>query len=216
MEQLIGNKIYVSLKEGDETISGLLIHVEEHYVYIQMEKDSHMYVVPKANVRYYITDNLPGTSRILGPIAPVLAPIIHSVPEDTAPIQEPRHHTPAAPTPRSITVFVNGDAIANIPVTPSLDLKQFTNDTMKIILGNPDVQAIIAGRVQKSIEYAEGKVYITTMREEEENVPDTSHESNGSPPNTFSMGGNPTQDYMSGQQMVSVLNKAASKGGNKE
>jgi len=211
MEQLIGNKVYVSLKNEDETIAGLLIHVEEHYVYVQMEGDSHMYVIPKANVKYYITDNLPGASRVLGPIVPVQPPTptpsqpaanVYTAPE----VDAPAH--------RAITVFVNGDPIANIPVTPSLNLKQFTNDTMKIILSNPDVQAIIAGRKQKALEYAEGKVYITTAGEEEESVIVASN--NDSPPSTFSMGGNPAQDYMSGQQMVDILNKAATKGGNKE
>ena len=35
MEHLIGNKMHVSLKGEDETLTGLLIHVEKHYVYVQ-------------------------------------------------------------------------------------------------------------------------------------------------------------------------------------
>lgn len=195
MEQLIGNKIYVSLKDRDETLSGLLIHVEEHYVYIQMEGSTHFYVVPKDNVSYYVSDRLPKVSRVL---------------PDTG--RQTGVETEEPPKPTSLEVYINTDLVANIPVPPTFNLDKFSDDTMKVVLGNPDVQAILAGRPQKSLEYSPGKVYITTVGEDEDQNPDLSPNSDS--PNTFSMGasGSPASQYMTGPQMVKVINDAVRRG----
>lgn len=198
MEQLIGNHVYVSLKNEDETISGLLIHVEEHYVYLQMQESTQMYIVPKQNVRYYVTENLPET-RVAADRNIVQPP------------QQSQELPEEPPQESALSVFINGDFIVKIMVPPTFDFSKYDDNIMKITLGNADVQAILAGRKQKALEYFPGKVYITTVSEEEESVPD--FQNNPDVPNTFGMGtSDPTKQFMSGDQMVSMLNNSVRRG----
>lgn len=196
MEHLIGNRVWVSLKNDEETLSGILIHVEEYYVYIQMQNSNNLYVIPKNNVKYYVTNNFSSNSKVL----PTL-----SQPESAPPQAQQVAQEENTNIPSMLSVFINGDHIVDIPVPPTFKLDVFNDDIMRVVLGSPDVQSILAGRRQKQLEYDTGKVYITTMseQEEEQHVPGNSGSSN-----TFSMGGNVGKQFMSGQQMVDMLNKA--------
>lgn len=197
MEHLVGNRVFVSLKNEDETLKGLLIHVEEHYVYLQMDESTYIYVVPKSNVKYYVTDNLPSQSRV----------IPSNNQEYSAPTPQPERNAERQDAPSFISVFVNGDHIANID-NPGLDLSVFSNEIMTTVLGDRRVQAILAGRRQKEFRYDVGKAYITTVPEDEEPV-GVLPQSNQNVPNTFGMGGsNVTGQFMSGQQMVDMLNNS--------
>ena len=196
MEQLIGNKVYVSLKDKDETLSGLLIHVEEHYVYVQMDSNVNFYVIPKSNVSYYVSDRLPTTSRIL----PGISRVAEVEPE-----------MPQAPSaPRALEVYINSDLITAIPVSANFDFNKFSDDTMKAVLGNANVQSILAGRRQKSLEYSPGKVYITTVSEDEEQVPEDAHP-DSTTPNSFSMGST-ASEFKTGPEMVSIINNSVKRG----
>lgn len=200
MEHLIGNKLWVSLKNDEETLSGILIHVEEYYVYIQMENSTNLYIVPKHNVKYYVTNNFSSTSKVLPNPEP-------QEPEHPPPPQQQQQQPPGF-----LSVFINGDHIVDIPTPPTFRADVFNDDVMRVALGNPDVQSILAGRRQKQVEYHPGKLYITTVTEEEEGEGVTPPSDPGSQ-NTFSMGGNLGKQFMSGQQMVDMLNSAVKKQG---
>jgi len=199
MEHLIGNKVWVSLKNDEETLCGILIHVEEYYVYIQMENSTNLYIVPKHNVKYYVTNNFSATSRVL--------PTYESEQQE-----QPQPQQQQVQQPGFLTVFINGDHIIDIPTPSTFRTDVFSDDIMRVALGNPDVQSILAGRRQKQVEYHPGKLYITTVTEEEEGEEITPPSNPGSQ-NTFSMGGNLGKQFMSGQQMVDMLNSAVRKQG---
>lgn len=200
MEHLIGNKVWVNLKNDEETISGILIHVEEYYVYVQMENSANLYVVPKQNVKYYVTNNFSSQSKIL--------PSTYEEPEP--PQEEQQQET----RPGLLSVFINGDHISDIPTPPTFKMDVFNDDVMRVALGNPDVQTILAGRKQKQVEYSPGKLYITTITEEEEGQGVGPSDSGNS--STFVMGGNLGKQFMSGQQMVDMLNSAVKKRGDEK
>lgn len=204
MEGLIGNAVSVTLKGEDETLHGLLIHVEEHYVYVQMEDSSFIYVVPKNNVKYYVTNTLPGQSRLLSPHRS----LVNDTHVPTPPVPEQQAET----QPKEIVVFVNGDRVTQITAPSQVDTSKFNHDIMRLVLSSKDVQTIVAGRKQKEFRYDPGEAHIVTVSEEEESVGEINAEQRPDSSNTFSMGSPVVGNYLSGEQMVERLQQAVTRG----
>ena len=94
---------------------------------------------------------------------------------------------------------------------------------MKVVLGNPEVQSFLHGKIQKSIEYFPGKIHIITdggdcaapqVIEDQGNVEDSfTMSGSGNPADSFSMSssGDPAVSYLNPLQMVNRLNKVTKK-----
>jgi hypothetical protein len=61
--KLIGNTCRVVLKGDERNVVGILIDSDEHYDYVQADKA--VFVIPKQNVLFYETDQLPQQSRVI-------------------------------------------------------------------------------------------------------------------------------------------------------
>lgn len=188
MRKIIGNEICVFLKTSDDDIVGLLVDVTEDELYLRdVSEMSRLYIVPRENVKYCTTDVLPTSERTLPP-----------------PENRPQQNV-TEENLRFLEVFVDGHPVANIPVHPTFRLDEWHDGIVQVVLGCPDVQVAVAGKVQKSIEYSPGKVYITT---EGEVVQQEGQRA-------FVMGGSVANSFLNPSQMVSRLNKAAQQRGKK-
>jgi len=189
MEKFIGSHVNIRLKDG-ETVSGLLINSDENYEYVQIPSSADMYVVPKQNIKYYLADNI-FIKRASAEEQKIISPPATEKQED-----------------RSLSVHINGDFITRFLTSPGLDLSKFSDDMMRIVLENLDVQKILAGRRQKSIDYYPGNVYIVTVGEDEESVAPVA---SSSIPNSFGMD-NSLGQFKTGTEMVSMLNSSVRRG----
>lgn len=196
MHKLIGNLIEVCLKTDDPPLSGLLVSVEHGEIYIKSNIGAKIFVVPRQNIKYYITDRVPsGRSKILD----------DSVKETSSQLVE---NTP--PTVNTgISIIVNGSHICNIPVPPTFELDVWHDDIMKVALGNPDVKSVMTGVVNKSVEYfppnESGYAIIKFEVETSNDFVEQPSNNNSDGDNTFFMGGNPTSDYLSPAQMAARM-----------
>ena len=180
MKKLLGKEIDAFLKFDNDIISGILFDYEDDCVYIQNSIDG-LVAIPKENIKYYATNS--GTTN-------------HS-------IENVERHTQS-----SIEVLVDSVLVANIPIPPTFDLSSFNNNIMRTTLGNPDVQAALTGKVQKSIEYFPGTVNIMTNSALNHEV-----QSDNSQQNSFVMSssGSPISTFLNPSQMVGRLNSMKKK-----
>jgi len=182
IKKLAGNRVVVHLKSGfsnsDNILSGVMIDIDNEYICLQGEDVHSVYVIPKENISYYVSNVVPsGTNKVVKDVC------------DTG-VSEPGN------TFNRLDVFVNDEYVVSIPVPPTMNLEQWSNSIMTIVLENPDVRVVIDGKVQKSIEYAPGVVNIK--------VDDMGINNNA--PNVFSMGSlSPVSSFMSPSQMVTRL-----------
>jgi hypothetical protein len=185
MKKIIGNEICVFLKTAVDDVpdlSGLLVDVSEDELYIRdTDEVSRLYIVPRDNIKYCTTDVLPTTERAMM-------------------VERP---TTDATKPNALEVFLDGNLIAQIPVHPTFKTEEFHDGIMQVVYGNPDVKCALNQRVQKSLEYFPGKVYITS-----EAVHDT--QSEGQKPFVMGGYGNISNKFMNPSQMISRLNKTVS------
>lgn len=65
MEKLIGNLVRIIFKEDQKTIEGILINIDEECSYVQCELI--VRVIPKSNILYYETNEIPSTSMVIEP-----------------------------------------------------------------------------------------------------------------------------------------------------
>jgi hypothetical protein len=186
MRKIIGNEIHIYLKESVDNVPdiiGLLVDVTEDELYLRdIIEIAKLYVVPRINIKYCITDCIPQEERTIRP--------------------ELSSATQTTKIPQNISyleVFVDEKVVASIPVPPTFILDEWHEGIMKVILGSQDVKAALIGRIQKSIEYLPGKVYITS--EDDENF-----EKYGQKP--FVMGGDVSSKFLSPTQMAAKLNNA--------
>lgn len=190
MEHLIGKIVQVSLKNDDETLSGLLIHVEEYYVYVQIEGTQDMYVLPKANIKYYVTKNFSSSDIALD------SPVVQIKSDDIA---RPASDVSADNT---LTVMVDDIIAAVIPLVPSFKVDRFHDDIVRVALGDPGVQNMLGSRSQTGMEYDVGVLKITTNTAASPITPAS---------NTFSIDGGMSpsgmgSQFLTGEQMVGMLN----------
>lgn len=102
-----------------------------------------------------------------------------------------------------IKVFIDGSFLTNIPVPPTMNLSSATEEVLKTVWANPDVQSALRGKVQKALEYAPGEVNI--ILKDAPTPPEVNQDNN-----SFSMGSsnNPLNTYLSPSEMVSRLQNA--------
>jgi len=158
MRKIIGNEISVFLKtsEGDlPDINGLLIDVTEENLFVRGDiNDPRVYIIPRDNVDYCTTDHMPSADRV---VRTYTNPQPQLEPQPT----QPEVAQPQQP-PSMLNVYINQERCASIPVPPTFDLTTWHEGIMRVIMGNPDVHALLAGKVQSSLEYYPGEVYIDT------------------------------------------------------
>jgi len=203
MRKIIGNEISVFLKtsEGDlPDISGLLIDVTEENLFVRGDvHDPRVYIIPRDNVNYCTTDHMPSADRAI---------------KTYTPPQQVQHPEPVVQSqqPSILNVYINQEQCASIPVPPTFDLSTWHDGIMRVVMGNPDIKAFLAGKVQSSLEYYPGEVYITI--EGGNSAPEQEvHPRPPNSPNTFSMsGGDVTTEFVNPSQMVTRLQNVANRG----
>jgi hypothetical protein len=192
MQRLFGRTINVYFKGEDTIIGGILLDCNEEYIYIQSEQE--VAIIPKQNIKFYTTPkfvsencniNVPSDSSKI--LAPQIAPNA---------VQKEQVH------PEQLSVWVDGVLIACIPIPPTFNLGVCSEEVLKVIWGNPDVQSVLRGRVQKQIEYIPGEARITTVEQSQQQTPEVTDGS-------FSMGptgNNLTTQFVNPSEMVKRLN----------
>jgi hypothetical protein len=207
MREIIGNNIVVFLKrkydETKDNIAGLLVEVTDRTLYVQTSSEvPRIFAIPKENVEFCTTDSLPPKTRQfvndtvkLGGPSRIQKQITSNTSSDVI-IEKPRKAVI-----NRLNTFVNGDCIASIPIPPTFPVDQWNDKIMKVVMGNPEVRSAVTGKVQKSIEYFPGEVYI----EIDEVVPPSQIPEIGS--NTFEMDGSPITENLNPSQMIGRLNK---------
>lgn len=105
-----------------------------------------------------------------------------------------------------IKVFIDGNFLTNIIVPPTMNLSTASEEVLRTVWANVDVQSALRGKVQKSLEYAPGEVNIVLKDTPppQETMQDD---------NSFSMGSSnsPLNAYLSPSEMVSRLQNAGKK-----
>lgn len=214
MRLMIGNEIWVFLKKeyinntfGD--ILGLLIEVTDDSLYVQSldESRTHIFVIPRENVAYCTTDEFPKAERNIARGQPTVGHAPSSYEQQEAPVQQeqPQQQEPVIDR---LNVYVNKQKVVSIPVPPTFPIHEWSEKILRAIMGNPEVKASLAGKVQKEIEYSPGEVYITI-----EDVVPPSQMPDALSENTFQMGGQPTTEFLNPLQMAQRLSKVGN-GGN--
>jgi hypothetical protein len=200
MKKLVGNVLEVYLKTEDEPLVGILVSVEDGELYIKADAGSKVFVIPRHNVSYYTTDRVPpATSRVIE------EPLRRATPIESLPSQ------PTEPTGLGFKVVIGDQVICQIPVPPTFKLDVWHEDIMRVAMGDPDVRSAMLGLVQKSVEYFPpddsgwAELRFTVDVDEsaltQQVIPRKTE-------NTFSMGGNPTTEYLSPAQMAVRMNKS--------
>lgn len=183
MDTLLGSTVIAHLTHNNIQVSGLVIKVDEENIYLQ-SKASAVHIIPKKNVIYYTTDKLSESKIVLTKQEEVVTP------------------------PSSIKVFINGEFFVEIPVPPTVDLTTANEKVLKSVWGNPDVQTILRGRVQKSVEYSLGEMNIV--------ISDVAQNATDTDDNSFSIGANPVNAYLSPLEMANKLSNIVKKGNQNE
>ena len=181
MKKLIGNKVLVALKTTANDLEGILVEVEEEVIYVQGVK---VYVIPRENINYLTTDFIPRADRVSN----------FDTIKAKSPIIAPSESLLLPPT--ELKVFLDGQRVTEIPT--SLDLNNWSGDIMTLVVTNPDVRHALSGKIQKSIEYRPGEVYINTA-----DPLIIQHEES---PETFAIDEpDPTKQFLNPSQMIARL-----------
>lgn len=207
MREIVGNNIVVFLKrkcdETKDNINGLLVDVTDRTLYIQTSSEApRIFAVPIENVEFCTTDSLPPKTRQfvnnavnLGIPSRIQKQIATNTSSNSV-VDQPKEVVIDR-----LNTYINGNCIASIPIPPTFPVDQWNDKIMKVVMGNPEVRAAVIGKVQKSIEYFPGEVYI----EIDEVVPPSQVPETGS--NTFEMDGSPIAENLNPSQMVGRLNR---------
>lgn len=207
MRKIIGNHISVYLKTGEKgemDIFGLLLDVSDDSVFLQVE--SNVFIVPRDNVNYYVTDMLPTAARII-------------TPDDNIVEQQQMQNSVMQKQVveksiiSALKVYIDNVLITGISVPPTFDLQNWHEGILRVAMGNAEVRAFLVGKAQKEINYAPGMVHITTVAEQQ--VPEIkSEEKSNEYQASFSMGGDPSTQFVNPLQMVTRLQNYGTKKGN--
>lgn len=212
MRLMIGNEIWVFLKKeyinstfGD--IIGILIEVTDDSLYVQSldESCTRIFAIPRENVAYCTTDEFLKAERNIVRGQPTVGHAPSASEQQEAPVQQGQQQEPVIDR---LNVYVNKQQVASIPVPPTFPIHEWNENILRVIMGNPEVKASLAGKVQKEIEYYPGEVYITI-----ENIVPPSQMPDVLNENTFQMGGQPTTEFLNPVQMAQRLSKVGN-GGN--
>lgn len=184
MQRFFGRNVNIYFKGDDTIVGGILLDCDEENIYIQ--SDQEVAIVPRQNIKFYTTPKFV-SSQTNTAIQPTPAPVHNTKP-------------PEQVHPEAVKVIIDGILITTIPVPPTFNLAVCSEDLLKVIWGNPDVQSALRGRVQKQIEYSIGEAKIITAASEQ--VPESGDGS-------FSMsptGGAITNQFVNPSEMVQRLN----------
>ncbi len=209
MREIIGNTVEVFLKrrydEAKDNIMGLLVDVTDRTLYVQSCAER-VFAIPRENVEFCTTDALPPKSRqFVNDVLPRRGP--PPAPDPNAPPVNTTKSREEAKIIDRLNVYINSEHLASIPIPPTFPIEQWNDKIMRVIMGNPDVKTAVAGKIQKSIEYFPGEVYIEVeMVEPPSQMPEIEPQQGA---NTFAMGGSPATEYLNPSQMVARLNKVA-------
>jgi hypothetical protein len=199
MQKLIGNEVWIFLKKesinmnfGD--IFGLMTDADDDSLYVQsFDKDNiKIYAVPRENVAFCTTHEPLQSERqviVNSPTVPVET--------KTTPQQQ------QDPIIDRLNVYVNKLQVASLPIPPTFPVHEWNEKILRAIMGNPEVKQALAGKIQNSIEYYPGEVYISI----DEVVPPSQMPEQPQDQNTFSMGGSPTTEYLNPSQMAQRLSQ---------
>ena len=181
MKKIIGSSADVHLKDG-EVISGLIFEMDEEYVYVQQDVGI-MIAIPKQNIKYYVCKavDVDGSAGVIASARGIKSTTGSAVLSGGG--------------ANYLMVFVDGEAIADVPVLSSLD--QYSPALMEAALLNSEVQESLYGKRQTSAEYYPGKLYIETDH--------ASSKFSGQGENTFSMGGIASERFVDPSEMVTRL-----------
>lgn len=207
MHKIIGNEVTIFLKGTDSIlgdITGVLLDVSEDSLYIQESPGGKTFVVPRDNVSYSTTD------KVATEIPLLRQDHVHTAPQEyqEAP-QEPQYQEPVQSPIDKLNVYVNKKHIASIPIPPTFRVDVWNENILRVLMGNPEVQNALAGKVQKGLEYFPGEVYIevaglTPPSQMPDNTPGYQTD--------FSMAGGPAEQYLSPLQMAARLNSVVKRG----
>jgi hypothetical protein len=215
MKRVIGNEIWVFLKSSVSSVAdifGLLIDVTDDSIYVQClnPTDPEVYIVPRDNIKYCTTKYLPTSERV------ITKTTVNNY-TDNAVIQESQQQLPAQQQTRldCLNVYINKELISSIPVPPTFNLNVWSDNIIRVIMGNPDVKLRLGEKTQKSIEYFPGEVYIEITDDDnkgQENLFINENEKDDNQ-NTFTMHNtDAATQFLNPSQMISRLNAAAKRG----
>lgn len=201
MRMMIGNEVCVFLKKdymstiGD--IFGILVEVTDDSLYIQSldENKAQVFAVPRENIAYCTTGELPTSTRQVLRTQPTAVEVPQPQPQPQQSIIE------------CLNVYINDQQVTSIPVPPTFPVHEWNEKILRAIMGNPEVKQALAGKIQKEIEYSPGEVYITVG-----NIVPPSQMPDAIDENVFTMGGQPTTDFLGPMQMAQRLSKVGSGG----
>jgi hypothetical protein len=192
VKNLIGNEIDVCFKSSTNSTSGdirgILLEVTDSEIYVQNTEINNpfVWVIPRDNVKCYIISSLPSINKLICQNQTI---------EDN--VQEIAQNEIIPPQQENILeIYINNELATTIPVPPTFKLDVWNENIMRILIGNPDVKALLAGKIQKSIDYYPGKVYIDI--ESEKSIVGQI--------NTFSMSKDITTEYLNPSEMVTRFN----------
>lgn len=181
MKRLIGCAVRVYLDAvKDVSIYGVLMDVTSESAYI--ENNTETFIVPRQKVLYCTIEN-------------------------SSPAEQQVQRDPPAPSPEKLSVYINKEHITDIPVPPTFPLDKWSENIFKVAIGNPDVRSLLAGKIQRAVDYYPGEVYITV---EDPQYPIAEHQAQN---NSFAMsfGGSPEAEFLNPSQMVARLQNTSSK-----
>jgi len=196
MKTLIGSDIEIYLKSTDDNsvsdIGGILIDVTESELFVQHPDvgQSCVWVIPRDNIKYCKISSLPVGNKMITYNEPVQQQEKAIRGKD---IQE-----------NCLNVFVNSALTASIPVPPTFNLSVWNDSIIRVMAGNPDVKAALSNKIQKSIDYFPGEVYICAEDEKEIVIEEASDEKENN--FSMSMGKNITTEYLNPSEMVMRFN----------
>lgn len=220
MRKLIGYNVEIHLKDENDPLSGLLVSVDDAELYVQESAESgKVFVVPRTNISYCVTDSVPNASRVIEP---------HHRPQQYTPeMPQPQQHIVAGV---GLRVIIGEDIVEEIPTPPTFNINEWHEDILRVVMGNPAVKMALLGKVQKSIEYYPpqndgewGAVVFDVAIDEEapvQRVPQKPATGGGGGEDgqssfTMSVGNSPVAtEYLSPSQMATRLNSLG-RGGNK-
>lgn len=111
-----------------------------------------------------------------------------------------------------IDVSINGNLLTKIMAPPNLNISTASEEVMKLVYSNLEVQEALRNKIQKAFEYSIGNANIILSEDNQEKIENSKNNEN-----SFSMGqsGSPVYDYLNPTEMAQRLSKISKKGENK-
>ena len=163
MKKIYGTNVDVHLKGEEEVVSGVIFDTDDEFVYVQSGPNM-LVTIPKSNIKYYISNTL-GQSK----------------PAEKVPVVATEHQVVQSNAQQNfIKVYVDDQLVADVPVAGHVNLAICSEEVLKTIWGDPRVQDVLRGKVQRTLEYDIGQANIYTVQ-------DQSVEIGAAEQNTFEM-----------------------------